>query len=163
MHPQSTHSGEAGITSQRSAGLMIGRLFGRPIPAPVALRQALPAGLREELDESVVLRAGRWVPRIGGILAGSRYPAAAVTLGRNVIVHPDARLTARLVRHELEHVRQWQRRPVTFPLHYAWLYLRHGYRANPYEVAARQAESELLERGVSTTALDDDQGAGGSP
>jgi hypothetical protein len=124
---------------------MIGRLLGRRIRAPAAVKDGLPAGPRRELDEHVVLRTGRWIPRIGGILAGSRYPAAAVTLGGTIVVHPDAALTARLVRHELEHVRQWRRNPLTFPLHYAWLYLRHGYRANPYEVAARQAESETME------------------
>jgi hypothetical protein len=38
------------------------------------------------------------------------------------------------------HIRQWQRRPLTFPLHYAWLHLRHGYADNPYEIEARAAE-----------------------
>jgi hypothetical protein len=121
---------------------MMGSLFGRRIPVPDAVRSALPEGVCRELDESVVLRSGRWLPRIGGFLAGSRHAAAAVTLGRTVIVHPDAHLSARLVRHELEHVRQWRRSPLRFPLHYAWLYLRLGYRANPYEVAARLAEAE---------------------
>jgi hypothetical protein len=120
---------------------VIGRLFGSPMSAP----PALPAAVRRELERDVVLRQGRWIPRIGGLLAGSRYPAAAVTLGRMIIVHPDAPLTPRLLCHELEHVRQWRSRPLSFPLHYAWLYLRHGYRANPYEVAARAAERELEE------------------
>jgi hypothetical protein len=122
---------------------MIGRLFGSRISAP----PELGATVRDVLERDVVLRRGRWIPRIGGLLAGSRLPAAAVTLGRTIIVHPDAPLTPRLLRHELEHVRQWRRRPLGFPLHYAWLYLRHGYRANPYEVAARAAETELDDGG----------------
>jgi hypothetical protein len=119
----------------------MGHLLGRRVAAPPTVR----AGLTEEdataLEAGVVLRTGRWLPRIGGLLAGSRGPAAAVTLGRTIVVHPDAALTARLLRHELEHVRQWTRRPLTFPLHYAWLYLRHGYRGNPYEAQARAAET----------------------
>lgn len=117
---------------------MLGRILGA--------RLEPPADAGKDVQDYVVLRVGRWIPRIGGLLAGSWRPAAAVTLGRTIIVHPDATLTRRLLRHELEHVRQWRRQPLRFPLHYAWLYLRHGYRANPYEVAARAAENE--ERGT---------------
>jgi hypothetical protein len=113
---------------------MIGRLLGTPLPAP--------AEVAGELEPGVVLRSGRWITRIGGWLAGSRHPAAAVALADTIVVHPDVRLTRRLVRHEMEHVRQWRRNPLAFPLRYAWLHLRHGYRANPYEVAARAAEQE---------------------
>jgi hypothetical protein len=113
---------------------MLGRILGAPLEPP--------ADVGPDVQDGVMLRAGRWIPRVGGWLAGSRRPAAAVTLGRTIIVHPDAALTRRLLRHELEHVRQWRSRPISFPLHYAWLYLRHGYRANPYEVAARAAENE---------------------
>jgi hypothetical protein len=69
-------------------------------------------------------------------------PAAAVTLGRTIVVHPSVRLTPRLLRHEMAHVRQWQERPFTFALRYAWNHVRHGYDANPYEVEARRAELE---------------------
>ena len=109
---------------------MLGWLFGRVV-TPVA-----------GAPQDVVVRAGRLVPLIGGRLSGHTGPAAAVTLGRTIIVHPDSRLTDRLLRHELAHVRQWQRQPVTFPLRYAWQHLRHGYRDNPYEVEARAAELE---------------------
>lgn len=107
---------------------MIGRLLGERI-APTT-----------ELPDDVVIRHGRWIPAVGGWLTRSRRPAAAVTLGRTIVVHPGARLSDRLLRHELEHVRQWRERPLTFPLRYAWHHLRHGYADNPYEVAARAAE-----------------------
>lgn len=107
---------------------MIGSLFGRRMIPPA------------DVPPDVVVRSGRWIPVLGGWFTGSARAAAAVTLGRTIIVHPAAPLTARLLRHELAHVRQWQRRPLTFPLHYAWLFLRHGYRANPYEIEARAAE-----------------------
>ncbi|MBR9990119.1 MAG: DUF4157 domain-containing protein [Gemmatimonadetes bacterium] len=109
---------------------MLGRLFGREV-TPVA-----------GAPHDVVIRAGRIVPAIGGRLSGMRGTAAAVTIGRTIIVHPGVRLTDRLLRHELAHVRQWERAPLTFPLHYVWQTIRHGYRDNPYEVEARAAEFE---------------------
>lgn len=109
---------------------MLGRLLGRVV-TPVA-----------GAPHDVVIRAGRLVPIVGGRLSGHSGPAAAVTLGRTIIVHPDVRLTDRLLRHELAHVRQWQQAPITFPLRYVWQHLRHGYRDNPYEVDARAAEQD---------------------
>lgn len=93
-----------------------------------------------ELPADVTVRAGRWVPVLGGLLTGTAGPAAAVTLGRTIVVHPAARLSERLIRHELAHVEQWRRQPLTFVVRYAWLHLRHGYRDNPFEVEARAAE-----------------------
>ena len=108
----------------------IARLLGRvEAPAPVSL----PPG--------VALRSSRLVPVIGGLLAGMKGPAAAVTLGRTILVHPDVAVTARLVRHELAHVGQWERHPVTFPIRYVGAHIRHGYTDNPYEREARSAES----------------------
>lgn len=94
----------------------------------------------EPLPPGVAVRAGTWIPRLGGFLARMGRPAAAVTLGRTIVVHPDAELTPRLLRHELTHVRQWQRDRLGFAFRYAWYHLRYGYRHNPYEVEARRAE-----------------------
>jgi len=88
----------------------------------------------------VVIRRGRWLPALGGRLSGMGRRAAAVTIGDTIVVHPDTPLDERLLRHELAHVRQWARRPYTFPLRYALAHLRHGYRDNPYEREAREAE-----------------------
>ena len=110
---------------------MLGRLLGREVTHVAGAPQG------------VVVRAGRLIPVIGGRLSGMARPAAAVTFGRTIIVHPDAQLSDRLLKHELAHVRQWQRAPLTFPLRYAWQHLKHGYRDNPYEVEARAAEKEI--------------------
>jgi hypothetical protein len=60
---------------------------------------------------------------------------AAATLG-HVIVAADDAPTARLLRHELVHVRQAERwGPLFAPLYLAGL-LRYGYRRNPFERAA---------------------------
>jgi hypothetical protein len=96
---------------------------------------------RGDLPEGVSVVRGRWVPALGGLLSGMRRPAAATTLGDTIVVHPSVRLTDRLLRHELAHVRQWRARPLAFPLLYAWSHLRFGYAHNPYEVEARQAEA----------------------
>jgi hypothetical protein len=68
--------------------------------------------------------------------------AAAVTLGDTIIVHPDAQLSPRLLRHELTHVDQWRRQPWSFIWRYTWYHLRYGYQENPYELAARAAETD---------------------
>ena len=105
-------------------------LFGtRAAVAPVDV----PAG--------VEIRVGRWIPALGGRLSGMGQNAAAVTLGRTIVVHPDARMDGRLLRHELEHVRQWRRYPLTFPFRYVLCHLRYGYHDNPFERAAREAEA----------------------
>lgn len=108
--------------------MLLGQLFGKRIEPPFEV----PAG--------VVVRTGRWIPELGGRLSGHGGHAAAVTLGSTIIVHPSAMLTGRLLRHELAHVAQWRRRPLTFPLRYTWQHLRHGYSGNPYEREARAAE-----------------------
>ncbi len=107
-------------------------VLGECVAPPADLRGAVPAG--------VVLRRGRLIPRIGGLLGRMRGSAAAVTLGRTIIVNPGVPLTSSLLAHELEHVRQW-REDVLFPLRYTVATLRHGYWSNPYEVEARQASA----------------------
>jgi hypothetical protein len=92
------------------------------------------------LPPDVQLRVSRIIPRLGGWLAGMGAPAAAVTLGRTILVPPGAKPDARLLRHELAHVRQWERSPVAFPFRYTVAHIRHGYRGNPYEIEARAAE-----------------------
>ena len=94
---------------------------------------------RELLPVGVTIRQGRWIPALGGWLSKMRGPAAAVALRRTIVVHPDVRLSRRLLVHELEHVRQWAEDPL-FPLRYALESLRHGYWNNHYEQQAREAE-----------------------
>lgn len=106
-------------------------------------RVAAPSGVPED----VAIVRGRWIPALSGRLAGMRRAAAAVTIGRTIVVHDDVALTDRLLRHELEHVRQWGAQPLAFPVLYLWQHLRHGYRDNRYEVAARAAEADAVTGG----------------
>lgn len=109
-------------------------LLGRRIPPPAGI----PPGL---LVAGVVLREGRLVPWIGGLLGRMGGRAGAVTLGTTIVVDPDAPLSPELLAHELTHVRQW-REDALFPLRYTLATLRHGYRQNPYEVEARAVAME---------------------
>jgi hypothetical protein len=99
------------------------------------------------LPPTVQLRRSRLVPWLGGKLSRMGGPAAAVTLGRVILVHPDVVPDERLLRHELAHVAQWTRDPLTFPFSYIRAHIRHGYRDNPYEVEARVAERGRIQTG----------------
>ena len=106
-------------------------------------RVSPPAGLLPgSVPPDVTFRSGRLIPRLGGLLSRMAGPAAAVTLGRTIVVHPGIRLTPELLAHELTHVRQWQRDPL-FPIRYCLATLRHGYRNNPFEVEARVVAARL--------------------
>ena len=113
---------------ERIVAPVLGR---RTAPPPDIPPDAVPDGVR--------LREGRLIPAIGGVLGRMKGPAAAVTLGRTIIVHPEARLSRRLLVHELTHVRQWEEDRL-FPVRYALESLRRGYRDNRYELEAREAE-----------------------
>ena len=111
---------------------------GRPLPSPVPL----PRG--------VDLRVSRLVTAIGGRVAGMGGPAAAVALGRVILLHPSTDPSPRLIRHELAHVHQWERQRLSFPLRYITAHIRHGYAGNPYEAEAREAEVGLQPPGETT-------------
>jgi hypothetical protein len=105
-----------------------------------ACPQTLPSP--EPVPPGVAVRTAAWLPGLAGILSGMGGPAAAVTLGKTIVVHPSIKLSSRLVKHELEHVRQWQELGWKFPLKYVLNHMQHGYTNNPFEVEARSAETK---------------------
>ena len=110
-------------------------LRGAPIPPPPAWAEVCQrAGARLRRQAALPALAG-WFGRFGG-------PAAAVTLGRTIWIHPATRLTDELLAHELVHVLQWRRVPA-LPLRYLWASLRHGYERNPFEREARHVAASL--------------------
>jgi hypothetical protein len=70
----------------------------------------------------------------------------AITLGRDIFAWRE--LSPAELAHELEHVRQWSRYKIAFPILYVGasvvsLVTRRGwYRGNRFEVAARAAAGE---------------------
>jgi len=108
---------------------LLDAVFGRTVPIA-------------DIPDGVSVRSVAWIPAVAGRLLGLDGPAGAVTLGPVILVHPATRLTPRLLRHELAHVRQWRHRPATFPVAYVWHHFRHGYRDNPFEMEARAAEQD---------------------
>jgi hypothetical protein len=125
---------EASWTSEERIDPVIRHLLQGILPRESNLPEPIPADV-------AVYRSG-WLPGLVGWLSGMRGPATAITIGDSIIVHHDARLTPRILRHELEHVRQWQDRGVLFPVCYALNAIRYGYDLNPYEIDARRAERE---------------------
>jgi hypothetical protein len=70
--------------------------------------------------------------------------AAATTLGRFVLVRPEAVGSARLLRHELVHVRQWRRLGVAgFLRRYLGAYARWRLRRYPHWAAYRRIPLEI--------------------
>lgn len=77
---------------------------------------------------------------IGWVLKRTGF--AGVTLPPwGIYILPEHIDNRRLIRHEQQHWRQYQRMgAVKFYVTYAWQVLRHGYRNAPMEVQARKAE-----------------------
>ena len=62
-----------------------------------------------------------------------------------IYILPAAMHSQRLIRHEQQHWRQWQRMgAVRYYATYLWQIVRYGYRNAPMEVEARNAENGVL-------------------
>lgn len=109
-----------------------------------------PAGLPgAPLPPGVRVRRNRLVPALGGLLGRMGGPAAAVTLGRTILVHPSVRIDEGLLVHEMVHVEQWTEDRL-FPVKYTLESLRRGYRGNRYEVEAYEREHRFRARHTNT-------------
>jgi len=120
-------------------GAVVRAIVGRPLALPPDVLRDFPS-----LSEGV-WRIGGIFPRIGGWSLGRRT-VAGITLGRTVFLATD-RPGARLLLHELAHIRQY-RRDRTFFLRYLWESVRRGYAGNRYEAAADQFAEEALWSGT---------------
>jgi len=112
-------------------GWLADRVIGPRVPPHRLPGPPLPAG--------VTVRRNRWITAIGGVTGNMRGPAAAVTLGGTIVVHPRVRIDEGLLVHELVHVRQW-REDRLFAVRYAAEWVRRGYWQNRYEVEAYERE-----------------------
>jgi Domain of unknown function (DUF4157) len=79
------------------------------------------------------------------LLVGPAAPGAtATTLGPLILMRPRGVGNARLLRHELEHVRQWREQGVAgFLRRYLWAYARWRVRGYPHRAAYRRIPQEI--------------------
>jgi len=84
-------------------------------------------------------RAGYWL-----VIGPAAPGAAATTIWSAIFVRPGAAADAHLLRHELEHVRQWHEHgPVGFLRRYLGAYLRWRARGYPHWAAYRRIPFEV--------------------
>jgi hypothetical protein len=105
---------------------------------PEIPREQLPA----RVPPGVKVRRNRVIPALGGLTGKMGGAAAAVTLGRTILVNPAVAVDAGLLVHELVHVEQW-RADRLFAVRYVAEWVRRGYRGNRYEVEAYEAEARF--------------------
>lgn len=91
----------------------------------------------------VIIREKSWIARLAAWKLGT--PNVALVLGSTIHLHNVSKVdflkNERWVRHEMCHVRQFQRFGYfNFLIRYLWESIRHGYRNNKYEVEARGCE-----------------------
>jgi hypothetical protein len=84
-------------------------------------------------------------------LAAKRLKSSnmAITIGRTIYLYNATKQELlsqpHWLRHEVEHVLQYQQYGIPgFLLRYVWESLRRGYYNNKYEVAAREAEQDVV-------------------
>lgn len=75
-----------------------------------------------------------------------RWVAAVVPRRRVVLVRVGVKLTLTLLAHELAHVRQAERHPWPFAYATQWIASGFDYHGMPFEVEAREAESNAWYR-----------------
>jgi hypothetical protein len=95
---------------------------------------------------SVYIQENSWIAAIAA--RNLRSTTCALVIRNTVYLHGMTRhefiQTPSLLRHEVEHIRQWQREGFFFFLaKYLWYSFRVGYYNNPFEVEARDSESDL--------------------
>ncbi|CAN5699041.1 hypothetical protein BH20ACT2_BH20ACT2_24790 [soil metagenome] len=85
--------------------------------------------------------------------------AAAITLGSLIVIRRRAAGSSRLLRHEVEHVRQWRRLGVVgFLSRYLVDYGRWRLRGHPHWSAYRRITLEIEAEWRARTAVDADPG-----
>ena len=113
----------------------------------VGARAALPGDLAVRFPEltGIRWRRGGLPPRLGGWCLGVAC-VSGITLRRTVWLSPAAPWDPALLLHEFRHVEQW-RSDTLFPLRYILESLTRGYRANRYEIDAREYAARRLTGG----------------
>jgi hypothetical protein len=106
-------------------------------------------------------RRGYWLVEGGAVPPGAK----AITIGPVVFARPGVMESARLERHELEHVRQWRAYgPIGFLVRYLGAYARWRGRGYPHWGAYRRIPFEIeAEWRARRSLLAEAEAAAGSP
>jgi hypothetical protein len=108
-------------------------------------RQPVPLTIKVSFSDKLVkLKTGTWLARIAAINMQSRQ--IAIVWGNSIHLHgvsvPQFLQHRSWVNHELAHVQQYQQQGHwRFVFKYLEYWMTKGYYHNPFEVAARKAES----------------------
>lgn len=95
----------------------------------------------------VRIKENALVARIAAFNLGASAQGAAIVFGCTIYLYKvtKSEILRNLpyLRHEVAHVLQYKREGyVRFWLKYLWYSLRFGYKQNPYEVQAREAQTD---------------------
>ncbi len=93
----------------------------------------------------VHVKENSWVGKVAAYKLRSK--SCAIVIGATIHLHHSTKeeliKNTAWLRHEICHIKQWKKHGyMYFLLHYLWLSVLYGYRKNPYEIAARKAESD---------------------
>ncbi|MFT4744684.1 MAG: hypothetical protein ACI9OB_000401 [Nonlabens sp.] len=142
--PHTLHRAIAGWQPSRPhsrLGQVLAAVWSSPLTCAGVTMAALGGQLPTVRRDAGCLVAVNLRGPAGAFLAGQG--AAAATLGQLVIVRAPA-VRTRLLAHEVVHVRQQERLGPLFALAYPLAQLRWGYRANPFEIAARRGAANSI-------------------
>lgn len=126
---------------------VVALLAGERVELPLALVERWPELRRARY------RRGGMPPRIGGWCLGART-VSGITLWRTIWLAGDASWEPALLLHELRHVEQFEATR-GFPIRYVWESMRHGYRANRFEVDARAFAARRLQEAAAPSLSED--------
>jgi hypothetical protein len=92
-----------------------------------------------------LIKENSWIAKLAARKLHAKR--VAIVFGKTIHlfnIHKDEFLNdSRLLKHEMCHVRQYQRHGfLMFIMKYLWQSIRHGYYNNPFEKEARDAEND---------------------
>lgn len=95
----------------------------------------------------VRIKENAFVARIAAFNLGASAVGAAIVFGKTIYLYKirkdEILKNIPYLRHEVMHVLQYQREGlVRFWLKYLWYSIRFGYRQNPFEIEARNAQTD---------------------
>jgi|KBSMisStaDraftv2_1062788.scaffolds.fasta_scaffold20321_4 hypothetical protein len=107
------------------------------------IAQRLPLGDLSKIQFRLGPRIPFWWLVPGGTFSGLTLWNRIYVVESCWFLEPLRRSTLELILHELVHVVQYRRNPITFPFRYVLDHFRCGYGRNPAEIEARAVAARL--------------------